>query len=220
MKIKAKDNAGGGFRQPPMEAGTYPARTVQILYLGTQEQRPYKGQPKPDAPELMVTYEFLDEFCVDEAGDIQEDKPRWLSETFVLHGLGADKAKSTARYYALDPENVHDGDWSELINIPCSVTVTATPGKGDKKDIIYNNIAAVSTMRAKEASKAPELVNPPKLFSAEDPDMEVLGSLPQWIQDKVKESPEFQEATSTSSKPKPETSDDSEEGEDEDEGGW
>lgn len=216
MKIKGKSNAGGGFRQPPMDAGTYPARTVQIIYLGTQEQRPFKGQPKPDAPELMVTYEFVDEFCVDEEGNVQEDKPRWLSETFVLHGLGADKAKSTARYLALDPEQEHEGDWSELINIPCSVTVTATPGKGDKKDTIYNNIAAVSTMRAKDASKTPELVNPPKLFSAEEPDEEVLGSLPDWLQEKIKKSPEYIEATTGVKKEEPEEDvDTEEEGDDE-----
>lgn len=217
MKIKGKSNTGGGFKQPPMEAGTYPARTVQILYLGTQEQRPYKGQPKPDAPELMVTYEFLDEFCVNEEGELQEDKPRWLSETFVLHGLGADKAKSTKRYLALDPEQEYDGDWAELINIPCSVTVTANPGKGDKKDVIYNNIAAVSTMRAKDASKAPQLVNPPKLFSAEEPDMEVFGSLPEWLQEKIKKSPEFNgEVTDKTSDDTESDEDESEEGGDED----
>lgn len=175
-----------------MEAGNYPARIVQILYMGTQEQRPFKGQPKPDAPELRVTYEFVDEFLPDEDGKPMEDKPRWLSEDFVLHGLGADRAKSTKRYLAVDPNKEFGGDWSKLIEAPVNVTVTATPGKGDRADTIYNNISNVSTMRAKDAEKCPALVNPPKLFSVEEPDMEVLGSLPEWLQEKINKAPEMQ----------------------------
>lgn len=182
------------FERPdPLEAGTYPVRVVQILSLGLQEQRPFKGEEKDPAYEMMVTYEFLDEFLKDkETGEDLEDKPRWLSETFPMHSLDADLAKSTKRYYALDPEAQYEGDWAKLAGTPAMLTVVLNEGKGKNAGKVYENIAGLSTMRAKEASKAPELVNPPKVFDIDDPDMEIFGSLPQWIQDKMKENLEYE----------------------------
>lgn len=191
-KKVAKGNTGGGQRQEPIEAGTYPCRVVQVLDLGMQAQRPYQGQEKPPAHEIMVTYEFLDEFCLDKDGNEDEDKPRWLSETFPLRNLEQDLAKSTKRYKALDPDDVHDGDFTALVGSPCMVTVVNNPGKGANADKVYTNIAGVSTMRPKEAKKAAELVNDPKVFVLDEPDLEVFGSLPEWLQDKVKGNLEYE----------------------------
>jgi hypothetical protein len=194
MTLNARNipSAGGsGNRPDPMEAGTYPARLVQIITLGVQKQRPYKGEEKPPALELMLTYEFLDEFMKDEDGNDIDDKPRWLSETFAFHNLDAELAKSTKRYYALDPNGEHDGDWSELISAPCMVTVTQSEGKGKNAGKIYENVASVSAMRPKEAAKAPALINPPKVFDFYNPDMEVFEKLPEWLQTKMKEAVDF-----------------------------
>ena len=46
-------------------------------------------------------------------------------------------------------------------------------------------------MRAKEAAKAPALVNPTKVFDIDEPDMEVFNSLPEWIQEKMKNNLNF-----------------------------
>lgn len=188
-KIKSKQN----FERPePLEPGVYPARVVQILSLGLQPQREYKGQEKPPAYEIYVTYEFADEFMKDkETGEELKDKPRWLSETLPLHSLDSDLAKSTKRYLALDPEQEFGGDWAKLAGTPCMVTVINNRSKKDP-DIVYDNIASISTMRAKEASRMGDLVNPPKVFDIDDPDMEVFGSLPEWLQEKMKENLEFE----------------------------
>lgn len=186
-KIKQESN----FERPdPLEPGTYPARVVQILSLGLQAQPDYKGQEKPPKQELMVTYEFLDEFLTDkETGEELEDKPRWLSETFPLNSLDSDLAKSTKRYFAIDPDNEFGGDWAQLAGMPVMVTLVQNESKKNGK--VYENITGVSTMRSKEANKAPDLKNDPKVFDIDDPDMEVFGSLPQWIQDKMKDNLEF-----------------------------
>lgn len=183
----------GGNRKPidPLEPGTYPARVVQIISLGLQEQQPYKGEPKQPVQELYVTYELLDEFMKDEEGNDIEDKPRWLSETFGFHSLDSDLAKSTKRYFALDPEKEHGGDWSQLIGAPCMITVIQRPSKKDP-EVIYNNITGVSSMRAKEAAKAPDLVNEGKLFDIDDPDMDIFSSLPEFLQDKIKKNLDFE----------------------------
>jgi len=179
-----------GHRQEPMEAGTYPCRVVQVIDIGVQEQRPYKGTTKPPAPHVILTYEFLDEFCLDEEGEVQEDKPRWLSETLPLYSLEADLAKSTKRYYSLDPDEVFGGDFTLLIDATCMVTINQYEDKKNKGEF-KNGISSVATMRPKEAAKAPALVNPPKVFVIDAPDLEVFKSLPDWLQDKIKKSLEF-----------------------------
>tara|TARA_R110002096_G_scaffold427705_1_gene638600 strand:+ start:113 stop:835 length:723 start_codon:yes stop_codon:yes gene_type:complete len=188
-KIKQKSN----FERPePLEPGTYPVRVVQILSLGLQPQRPYKGEEKDPKNELMVTYECLDEFMKDkETGEDLLDKPRWLSETFTINSIDSDLAKSTKRYLALDPEMKYGGDWAQLGGTPAMMTVVNNQGKGKHSDKVYENITGLSAMRAKEASKAPELKNPVKIFDIDNPDMKVFGSLPEWIQTKMKDNLEF-----------------------------
>ena len=187
-KIKSNNS---GVEQPILEVGVYPVRTVQILDMGLQEQRPYKGKDKPPAYEVMMTYELLDVFMVDEDGNELEDKPRWIHESFPLHNLSADLAKSTKRYRVLDPDMVYDGDFTQLINIPVNLTVVHGFGKGKNTGKTYENVGDISPMRAKEAAKAPELKNKTKVFSLDEPDLEVFNSLPEWIQNKIKSNLEF-----------------------------
>jgi len=182
---KVKGAAKKGVEQPQLEAGTYPCRLVQVLDMGVQTQRPFKGEAKAPIQEIMLTYEFLDEFLVDEDGNEQEDKPRWLSETIPLHNLKADLAKSTKRYKALDPELKFKGDFGQLLGMPCMVTVVINPGKGDNAGKVYTNIAGVAQMSKKQADKAPDLVNEPKLFDLDDPDLTIFKSLPEWLQEKI-----------------------------------
>lgn len=182
---------GGGDRPDPLESGTYPARLVQVILLGTQAQRPYKGQDKPPALELYLTYEFLDEFMKDEEGNDIEDKPRWLSERVPFYNLEIERAKSTKRYYALDPTGKYDGDWSKLLGAPVMVTVITAEGKGKNTGKVFNNIASTSAMREREAAKAPDLINPPKVFDFYEPDMEVFNSLPDWLKEVIKEAVDF-----------------------------
>lgn len=173
------------FERPdPLEAGTYPARVVQIISLGLQPQRPFKGEEKLPKHEIRVTYELVDEFLHDEEGDDIEDKPRWIAENFTMNSLDSDLAKSTKRYYALDPEGKFKGDWSKLIGTPCMVVLIKNEGKDGK---VYNNVSQVNTMRAKEAAKIPDLKNEPKVFDVDNPDIEVFLSLPNFVQELITE---------------------------------
>lgn len=173
-------------RPAPLDAGTYPVRVVQVLDVGLQKQRPYKGEDKEPAYEIWVTYEFLDEFLLDEEGNEDTTKPRWLSENFVVYSLDSDLAKSTKRYFALDPDKEHGGDWASLIGAPGMLTIVQNPDKKDPS-IVYNNITGLSSMRKKEADKAPELVNTGKVFDMDNPDMDVFWSLPKFMQAKMTE---------------------------------
>jgi hypothetical protein len=211
MSFNANDSpitGGGKKRTPDLEPGTYPARLNGVSVLGIQKQREYKGEPKPPKLELSLTYEFLDEFLLDEDGNIQEDKPLFRSETMPSNRLTAEKAKSTARYLALDPKEKHEGDWFALVGTPCTVTLVLESFKdrfGQPRT--KNKITAVSAMRPKEAERAGPLVNPPRLFNFYEPDMEVYESFPDWIKEKLQGALDFpgsklEAALQTSAAPK------------------
>lgn len=186
MAFKAPKGNGGNkerVEQPNIEPGGYPGRLVQLIDLGLQPQKPYQGQEKAPVQMVMFTYELVDCFMLDEEGNEVEDKPRWISETLPFLSLKADKAKSTQRYKAFDPNFENDGDWSKYLGEPVTVTIINNPGKEGK---VYDNIASLSTMRARDADKCPPLKNPAKMFSLDEPNIEVFNSLPEWIRDKIK----------------------------------
>ena len=184
-KVEAQ---GSGKRADPIEAGNYIGRVVQILDMGLQAQRPYQGKDKPPAHEINLTYELGTEFLQDEEGNDLEDKPRWISETFPLRNLQQDLAKSTKRAAALDPKTELGGDFAAMIGFPCTITVVQNPNKKDPT-IIYNNVGNVTPPM--KGFDAPALVNPTKVFDLDEPDMVVFGSLPEFLQKKIKENLEF-----------------------------
>lgn len=190
--VNKMPSTGNGFKQPPIEPGGYPARVAQIIDYGFQPQPDYQGQAKDPKFEIGITYELVDEFCVDEEGNVLEDKPRWLSESFPLNPLRSDKAKSTQRYLALDPNVEKGGEFLDLITTPCTVTVVQNVGEGKNAGRVFNNVASVAPMRPKDAAKVPPLVNKPVVFSLDAPDLEVFNNLPDWIQNKIKANLNFQ----------------------------
>lgn len=185
-------STGNKTQQPNLEPGAYPARVVRVYDLGLQPQRPFPGDPKPKAPvnQIHIIYELTDAFMVDEEGNELTDKPRWVNEEFALYPLSSDRAKSTARYSAIDPKGVHKGDWAKVLGSPVNVNIVNNPSKkGDGR--IYDNVDSLSPIRARDAANLPELVNPAYFFDLSDPDLKVFESIPKFIQDKIKENLEF-----------------------------
>jgi hypothetical protein len=186
MAFQAKKSGGGNssdrVEQPLIEPDVYASYLVQMIDLGLQPQRPFKGKDKPPVQEIMLTYELSDCFMVDKDGKELKDKPRWVSETLPFYGLFADKAKSTQRYYAFDPNEKFDGDFAQAAGMACNVTIVNNV-VGEKT---YTNVANVAAISAKKAAAMEDLKNPVKVFDSDAPDMEIFNSLPDWIKDKIK----------------------------------
>ena len=185
MSFKAKQAAGGGNRvdQEVIGIGNYPARLVQLIDLGLQEQRPFQGKVKEPVHMIRTVYELPTEFCVDENGEEDHTKPRWIGEEMPFYNLNAERAKSTQRYKALDPGLVHDGDWEPLVGTACTLTVVHNPDK-NKPGVVYANIG--STAPPMKGFEVPPLVNDSLVWSLDDPDVEVFNNFPDFIKDKIK----------------------------------
>lgn len=170
-------------RQAGVEAGNYLGRLVQVIDMGLQNQRAFKGEEKPPAHEVMFTYELGTEFMKDEEGNDIEDSPRWISETFPFHNLKADLARSTKRIKAMDPKLIHGGNIGAMLGSPCTVTVVNNVNKKDPTKI-YVDVGNVTPPM--KGIPVPELKNETRLFELDEPDMKVFDTLPQWVQDKIK----------------------------------
>lgn len=191
MSFNANDRSGGGDFTPQeaLEPGIYPARVVQLVLMGVQPQRPFKGVAKEPKEELYVGYELSHEFMKDEDGNPEADKPRWVGENFPFYNLEADRATSTARYNAIDPTGVAGGDWVQLMGHACQVTLTKEPRKDGKGDTNYvSHVAAAMQVPGYEQ---PALVNAPRIFDWDNPDMEVFKQLPRWLQERLKGATNF-----------------------------
>lgn len=187
LNLNNQKKGGGGVKQDILEVGTLPARLVRVIDLGIQPQAAYQGQDKPPAHMVDFTYELLDVFMLDKDGKEDESKPRWISESFPIHHPSADLAKSTKRAKALDPNEDYDYDLTRMVGAPCMVTIGHKQSKGKT----YANIIGVTTMRNKDAEKAPALKNDPVVFTLDDPDMEVFNKFPDWIKEKIQGNLEF-----------------------------
>lgn len=172
--------------QPNLEVGGHAARLVQVIDLGLQPQRPYKGKEKDPVPMLYITWEMSHDFMLDEEGNPQEDLPRWLSEDFPFFSLKADKAKSTERYNALDPKQEKEGDWSQLLGYPANVLVTHNSSVKEGVTRVFDNVGSVSAPAKMPGYVQPPLVNPPVFFDLDEPNLEVFAKLPQFLQDRIK----------------------------------
>lgn len=182
-------STSGNKKSNPLDSGTYVARVVQVIDFGIQEQRPYKGESKPPANEIGVTYELGTEFLKDEDGNDQPDKPRWISEIFPLRSMGADLAKSTKRMKSLDPDNKLGGDFSKIIGLPCTVSVEQNQGTGTHAGKTFVNVVGVSAPM--KGFEAPPLVNEPKVLTLDEPDLDIFESLPDWQKEKIKKGLSF-----------------------------
>lgn len=185
MSIKATSSGNKNFvAQPNLEPGGYPARVARIYDLGVQNQRPYKGDPKPPCHEIMLVQELVDAFMVDDKGNELEDKPRWITQRFKIYPLTVENANSTALYKALDPKLVHDGDWAKLVGAPSTATVVNN--YDPKTQRTYDNIANLTAVRPKEAASMEGLKNEGFFFSLDTPDMEYWAKIPAFVQDIMK----------------------------------
>lgn len=188
MSLKAKRKPANNI--PPLDGGTYMSVCVGVIDLGEQYRQFDKQKQGKYAEECMFIFEIPSERVQVDG----EDKPRWLSSkryTVSLHERSAlyqmltswrGKALSDAE---LDPE----GDGFDLMQMAGQGAMLSVSVAEKDDGSRHNKIEAVTGFP--KGIPVPETESEILVFDADDPDMEVFGKLPEWIQDVIRKSTQF-----------------------------
>lgn len=168
---------------PPMEAGTYLGICVGVIGLGEQET---ELQGKTRYVEKVKFIFETPEATIDQDG---EQNPRQLSVEFSV----ARKATSRLRQFLsgwlgkmLSDEEYLDMDIFGLIGRNANLNVVRS------EDNQYANIASAAPLRRSEQPMQARAQ--PMLFDADDWDEKVFDTLPEYLQERLKQSTQYKNA--------------------------
>lgn len=180
--MKVKGNDGGEFARP--EPGTYLARCVRVIDLGTQ-QGEYAGKPTEkrqivimwELPtELVPTGEFegqpflVSKFytaSLNEKANLRHDLMNWRGREFTTVEL--------------------DGfELGNILGVPCLITITETDNGKQK---------VTGVTAPPKGTKVPKQVNPSLMFSLEPEEFDgvIYEGLSDWFKETIAKSPEYNE---------------------------
>src|SRR5690606_27917890 len=160
--------------------GTYAARCIRIIDMGTQTHKVYG-----DSRKVNFVFENLDE--ENEDGD-----PHLHYRTFNAKLTPkADLTKAISKWMKVKIEKGDTYDLDDLLNQPCMITVeTQEKDDGDERSVITSITSVPKSM-----GKLPKATNDVySMYLTEDGfDQEIFDDLPEWMQNAIKESPEWEE---------------------------
>ena len=185
---KAESNSGSFTPVPP---GMHLARCYRIIDLGTQKST-YKGTEK-HLRKIMIQFEVHGED--DEGNPLLTDKgePLSISKNYTLSL--SEKATLSIdleswRGAAFTAEERRGFELKKLLGVWAMISVTKAMGSDGKE---YTNISNINPVPANiKKAGLPEGINDLKLFSTDDPDMELFGSFGDKLRAKIESSPEWQ----------------------------
>lgn len=174
----------GGAAFTPCPAGSYLARCVQLIDLGTQTSN-FEGETKK-ARKVLIAWEILDDECRRDDG-----QPFILSKRFTqsLHEKAAlRKTLEAWRNRTFTPPELKGFDLGTVLGKDAFLSVIHT----DKDGKTFANIAAV--MKPPKGMTAPEGTGnePLQQWDMAAPDWAVFATLTPRLVEQIESSPEFQ----------------------------
>lgn len=180
MALLAKKKAKSSV--PPLAADTYPAVCVGVIDLGEQHSEKFKNYQN----KVMFLFEIIGE-TVDIDG---EAKPRWLSKEYTLSlSEKSNLAKTITAWTGreiTDDENENGFDVSTLLGRKALVVVTCK----ENDNGTFNDITVITS--PPKMIQIPDAQSEQLMFEIESWNAEVFEKLPEWIQNKIKKSTEYQ----------------------------
>ena len=180
MALLAKKKAKSSV--PPLAADTYPAVCVGVIDLGEQHSEKFKNYQN----KVMFLFEIIGE-TVDVDG---EAKPRWLSKEYTLSlSEKSNLAKTITAWTGreiTDDENENGFDVSTLLGRKALVVVTCK----ENDNGTFNDITVITS--PPKMIQIPDAQSEQLMFEIESWNAEVFEKLPEWIQNKIKKSTEYQ----------------------------
>jgi hypothetical protein len=185
MAIIAKTGGSSAPKQVT-PAGSHVARCYGMIEVGTVEQI-YQGETKK-AHKVIIDFELPLETSVFREGE--PEKPFVISKEYTL----SFHEKSTLRAHLaswrgkpFSDVEAANFDITKLVGVPAMVNVIHKASADGTKT--YANIASISPMP--KGLVCPEQVNPSRVLSFSDWNQEVFMGLPDWLANKISETPEY-----------------------------
>lgn len=193
MGFIAKDSGGGNFKRVPQ--GVFIGRCYSLIDLGTQittGQYGTKAQHK-----MRIGWELFGEdengapLTVDQDG---HEMPMTISKSYTvsLHekaGLRRDLAAWRGKDFT--DEEATAFDVSKLVGAYCMINVTESENAGKT----YSNVGGITPLPGALKNAKPHPVHGEVMFDLDKPDMKVFEKFHEKLQDAIKASPEWAEAT-------------------------
>lgn len=171
---------------PPLDGGTYMAICVGVIDVGEQYSSTFKNYSN----KLILIFEIPSE-TIEIDG---EQKPRWLSKDY-----SASLSEKSILYKTLvswrgsnftEAELAEDGtgfDLTSMAGKPCMLTVVVEEKDNEK----FNKITQVAGMP--KGIPAPVTESEILIFDIDNRNQEVFDKLPEWIQERIKKSTQYQQ---------------------------
>lgn len=193
MGLIAKDSGGGDFKRVP--AGAYVARCYSLIDLGTQLTSGQFGEKMQH--KIRIGFEILD--CDEDGHPLTTiydgaEMPMTISKSYTvsLHekaSLRRDLAAWRGRDFT--DEEAAGFDIAKLIGAYCMVNVTTSENNGKT----YSNIAGVTPLPGALKNNKPAPVHQNVIFDLDKPDMNVFAAFHEKLQEAIRRSPEWAQAT-------------------------
>ena len=176
-------SAGNTTEFELVPAGVYLARCYKMIDIGTQQVASKKFGTK-EIRQVILSWELLQD---DDGGKVamEDGRPFSISKTYTLSmnsKANLRKDLDSWRGVPFKDEEAEGFDITKLLDKFCKLQVV----HNISDDKTYANLGTIMNTK-----KAVEGVNEIAGFSISDPDMEVFGKLPEWLQTKIKESNEW-----------------------------
>ena len=185
MAITATNEGGSNFA--PVEAGTYVARCISMIHIGTIEET-IKGAKK-SLNKVLIKWELPNKKKEFKEGE--GEKPYVVSKDFTL----SMNAKANLRKFleswrgkALTEDECKAFDITKVIGAPCMLSIIHTTSAAGK---VYADVASISKLM--EGLVVPPQINPSVELNYDNFDRAIFEALPEFIRKKIESSFEYKQ---------------------------
>lgn len=181
--IKAPASAGGDFEVAP--EGTFLARCYKMVDIGTQTETGQFGTK--EARKVYLYWELLQ--TVD-GEKVFMDDGKTLFSIFNNYTLSMHKKANLRKHLdswrgkKFTEEEAAEFEITKLLGVGCLIQISHSTSKDGAKT--YANVDAIMNTK-KKVEGVEEIVS----FNIEAPDTDVFNDLPEWLQNKIQDAPEW-----------------------------
>lgn len=189
--IIAKSESTSNFT--PVPPGMHLARCYRIVDVGTQKTV-WKGEEKHNR-KIMMQFEIHGEDDQGQPLVTTKGEPMSISKNYTL-SLHENARLSidleSWRGVAFTADERKGFSLEKLLGVWAMISITKALGNDGNE---YTNISNINPVPASiKKAGLPEGHNPPKIFSIDNPDMDLFGTFSEKLQAKIAASPEWQHA--------------------------